>query len=852
MSDANSFPGNIFYNTQHSPIGAFASFTLGFKGPKGGLGLEMGKPADQNVFVGVEGSTPGTFACLPFFEQVEDEAVRFDIEHAGGSANARLTTVPDAAIRRELTPGRDTWRATPADAAPFSFTIHTPVCPAPDPTDPATPAEAMMLAYAPALAVEMEVDNRGASQPKRVIFGFQNNDAYRQMRMLVEGAAMRAGGGITGIACGDSVAIAARLFQEDAEASDDRLSRVAAAMEISTRDLPEGVSDTEHASPTGLPGGTAEAAGAALPAARPFWVASRTSPLSAAGGPVPVLEALPDAAEAEAEDEAHPSIPVFAAQGFSAEAVLSETLPFNRAFGIGSVGLLVATIPAGVRATVRYAVCFHRNGCATTGMASRYLYTGYFPTLESVAAYALTHFDALRNRGAAFDARVAAAGLSPQRAWMLAQAVHSYYGSSELLWVHDEAPVAGWGGGDPLGAAPYNGPGAPGAATPAHPIPFWIINEGEYRMMNTFDLTADQLFFELELNPWTVRNELFWFGRRYAYVDCLHFPGDTTKHRGGITFTHDMGVANHCAPPGRSVYEKAGLHGCFSHMSHEELVNWAMCALGYEHRVRGASAAAATAWLAAEMPMFEIVLESLVNRDHPDPAQRDGVMSLDSDRCAGGSEITTYDSLDVSLGQARNNLYLAVKCWGVYVGMQALFEREGRADHARTCADQARRCTATIAAAADEAQEGMLPAILHENVPSRIIPAIEGLITPWMLGMHDALSATGPYAALIAALRRHLRAVLKPGVCLFPGGAWKISSTSTNSWLSKIYLCQFIAERILAEVPAPQQQAADAAHAAWLLDDRNAYWAWSDQMLDGYARGSKYYPRGVTSILWMS
>ena len=43
---------------------------------------------------------------------------------------------------------------------------------------------------------------------------------------------------------------------------------------------------------------------------------------------------------------------------------------------------------------------------------------------------------------------------------------------------------------------------------------------------------------------------------------------------------------------------------------------------------------------------------------------------------------------------------------------------------------------------------------------------------------------------------------------------------------------------------------ADAAHHAWLLNPENVYWAWSDQMTSGKARGSKYYPRGVTSILW--
>src|SRR5262249_3831003 len=103
-------PGStIFYNTQHSPLGAFSSFTLGCKGPKGGLGLELGKPADQNVYIGVEGSEKGQFACLPFYEGVIDESARFDIESAGGESNIHLHHVPDAGISRALTPGTDTW-----------------------------------------------------------------------------------------------------------------------------------------------------------------------------------------------------------------------------------------------------------------------------------------------------------------------------------------------------------------------------------------------------------------------------------------------------------------------------------------------------------------------------------------------------------------------------------------------------------------------------------------------------------------------------------------------------------------------------------------------------------------------
>ena len=691
---------NIHFNTQHSPIGAFASFTLGAKGAKGGLGLELGKPADQNVFIGLADGE--NITCLPFFQETADDSARFDVEAGAVQKRVVPRSWPDKAIQREFSAGSDTWTA-----GDLTFSIHTPAMPAPEPGKSSD--KDLRLGYVPALTVELTLDNTRSKKDRLAIFGFQGNDPVRGMR-LVEGLEK-----ITGIACGDTLAIA---------------------------------SDS--------PG-------------------------------------------------------VHSALGFSVEDILEESDPFNHSFGIGGVGLLVCKAKAGKKQIFRFAVCFHRAGQATTGLNTRYHYTRYFSDLEAVAAYALENFASLKKRGDAFDKKLAKAKLGEARSFMLAQAVHSYYGSTQFLECEGK--------------------------------PLWAVNEGEYRMLNTLDLTIDQLFFEMEMNPWTVRNELDWFLQRYSYTDTVRFPGDATEHPGGITFTHDMGITNHFSPPQRSVYEKSGLHGCFSHMSHEELVNWLVCALVYVKQ------SGDTAWRKKNLPTFEKILTSLLNRDHPDPAQRDGVMSLDSSRCAGGSEITTYDSLDVSLGQARNNLYLAVKCWGSYVGLADLFSTIGDKKRAAIAHDQARRAAATISATADK--NGLLPAVLHENVESRIIPAIEGLVIPHALGLKKALSPDGEFAPLIAALRRHLRGVLKKGICLFPDGGWKISSTSNNSWLSKVYLCQFIASEILGEKPGKSGAVADQAHAAWLLDEKNNYWAWSDQIVSGEAKGSKYYPRGVTSILWL-
>lgn len=68
----------IFFNSQHSPVGAFASFTLEAKGAKGGPGLELGKPTDQNVFIGL--ADEKSITCLPFFQEAADDSMRFDVD----------------------------------------------------------------------------------------------------------------------------------------------------------------------------------------------------------------------------------------------------------------------------------------------------------------------------------------------------------------------------------------------------------------------------------------------------------------------------------------------------------------------------------------------------------------------------------------------------------------------------------------------------------------------------------------------------------------------------------------------------------------------------------------------------
>ncbi len=377
---------NQFFNAHHSPIGAFASFTLGFPGNGGGLDLELGRPPRQNVFIGLESAErEGIYDTLPFYQVVDDESKRYDIENPDPDPNKPRMLFPfdKEAIRREFRLSTDTWTA-----GDLTFTIYSPVQSVPDPQT-ASEAE-LKLALVPAVLAELTVDNTGGGRSRRAFFGYQGGDPYSSMRRLDDTC-----DGLRGVGQGRLTAIV----------SDD-----------------------------------------------------------------------PD---------------VQSAMHFSMENILTTALKENWTFGLGPVGSLVAEVPAGEKRTYRFAVCFHRSGLVTAGMDASYYYTRYFSNIEEVAAFALDNFDELVRRADESDRMVDETELSDDQKFMLAHATRSYYGCTQLLDAGGE--------------------------------PFWVVNEGEYRMMNTFDLTVDQLFFELKMNPWTVRNELDMFVKRYSYEDTVRF-----------------------------------------------------------------------------------------------------------------------------------------------------------------------------------------------------------------------------------------------------------------------------------------------------------------------------------------
>jgi xylan 1,4-beta-xylosidase len=476
---------------------------------------------------------------------------------------------------------------------------------------------------------------------------------------------------------------------------------------------------------------------------------------------------------------------------------------------------LVFRVPAGERRAFPLALGFYQAGPVCTGLVAEFLYTRYFDDLEDVLRHGLATHAARSAVAAARDAELAASTLDEDRRFLIAQSVHSYFGSTQLM-VHEGRPL-------------------------------WVVNEGEYRMMNTFDLTVDHLFFELAWHPWAVRDALDLFADRYSYTDTLHRPDGRTAP-GGISFTHDMGVMCHFTPPGRSSYECTDLAGCFSHMTMEQLVNWVLCAVTYAEQTGD------TAWLPRRQPTLDACAASLRQRDDPDPTQRDGVLKWDSDRCGPrGREITTYDSLDVSLGQAANNLYLAVKTLAAWHLLARAYRRLNRADAAAAAHAHAELLTATLNTKW-EPDTSCFPAVFEAGNRARLIPAVEGLVFLDYLDDPALRQPSPALTMLLARLESHLTAIFAPGVCLDPAtGGWKLSSTSTNTWFSKIALCRHVMARLFPRVLTPPVVAADRVHADWQRQPGCGKDALCDQIDSdtGVARGSKYYPRGVTAWLWL-
>lgn len=489
-------------------------------------------------------------------------------------------------------------------------------------------------------------------------------------------------------------------------------------------------------------------------------------------------------------------------------AIYEKDPPVN--FFLAGSGGVIFKVKKGEKKTVDIIMGFYRDWHGTIGTVNcDYYYKKFFTDILDVFDYGFNNAERYWRDAEAEDKKLESANLNEYRKFMTAHAIRSYNTSSMLL----------------------NNGGKPR----------YVVYEGTFMMMNTFDLSVDHVFYETRYMPWAVKNQLDVYIDEYSYYDGLRLPGESdSKYPGGISFTHDQGVFGHFMPQGNSSYEKAKIDGCFSYMTQEQLCNFILCAGVYTSHTNDMD------WLYKRRGIIEDCLISMENRDHFDPKQRDGIMSLESSKCGDTDEITTYDSLDPSLKQSRDNIYIAGKCFASYLLLEMMMSKLGKTDLAVRAKAQAQKCAASMVSHYDE-KLGYIPAILDGKCEIAIIPAIEGLIYPYACGIENA---DKEYSELYTTLTKHLKNILKKGVCLFDDNGWKLSSNNINSWISKIFLNQVVAENVLHmdfEIPAEDY---DAAHASWWCAGCKASPA-LDQIFEGKPCATGFhYPRAVTCELW--
>jgi len=496
--------------------------------------------------------------------------------------------------------------------------------------------------------------------------------------------------------------------------------------------------------------------------------------------------------------------------GFALEKCFGKDLLVRPPHLLGACTGFSVRVEAGQKLDLPLALGWHVAGLASAGISSRYAYLKHHTSLPAVLRTALDQEPERHRRSQEMDAELEHQESSPERRFLLSHAVRAYFACSELLR------------SEPTGELLY------------------VVNEGEYCMMNTLDLSIDQAFFEQAFFPWTTEQILEQFADRYAYRDRVNLLGATSCD-GGVSFTHDMGVRNVFSPAGTSSYEVSGKDRCFSFMTCEELCNWLL--LFCLHTRAGN---ARQDWAREHLALLKECQESLLLREHPDPSLRRGRFETDSSRCGLGAEITTYDSLDASLAHARGSVYLSLKAWACHVGLARLLANLGEIPASHLSETAALRFADAVASL-PEIFEGCLPANFEAS-QSTVLPAIEPLIYPWWWEDRDAVAETGRFSSLVHRLQRHAVAALRPGICLSPEGAWRLSSSSSMTWMSKTFLCQAVTEQVFGLSCDTQ---ADALHARWQREGMGI-WGFVDQIVDGHDVGSRLYPRGVTAWLWLT
>ena len=184
MTKRAPLPYYVGFNAQHSPMGAFMSFTCGNFGTRGGIGLQIGQPGDQEVFIGFKDgdrTSDATLKCLPFYTAAVNRASdAFLVEQAGPSEqNVKPDAVPfkESEFSRSYSWATDQWAGEG-----LTFSVYSPFGSIPDPA--VDNKDRMREGLLPAIIARLELDNTHGATTRTAMFAL--NHARPGSRTLPE------------------------------------------------------------------------------------------------------------------------------------------------------------------------------------------------------------------------------------------------------------------------------------------------------------------------------------------------------------------------------------------------------------------------------------------------------------------------------------------------------------------------------------------------------------------------------------------------------------------------------------------------------------------------------------------
>lgn len=472
-----------------------------------------------------------------------------------------------------------------------------------------------------------------------------------------------------------------------------------------------------------------------------------------------------------------------------------------------------ARVPAGEKRTLSVVWAVYSAEGSSGQIRTRYYYNRYFQNVSEAADKILKCADNIRQMSVETDRRLLDRVKDSEEIYyqLFCQAVRGYYASTQLL--EDEQ------GG-------------------VH----WNVSEGAYLWRNTMDLCADHLVWELMVNPWIVRSLMEDFLHHYSYYDRVYFQEKEGDYPGGISFCHDMGCFLHYTEAGRSAYERVNSdrNGFYFYMTTEELLNGIYCICGYVLKTQDVE------WLKEQNNLLTELMDSLENRDAPEETERNGILKGISCRSGScGLESTTFDSLDHSLQEASGNIYIFIKTWCALLLLKKCALITGDNNTAERAENMLQRCRRS-AVLYENSGIPWLKANAYRSISGAVAAAAEPLAVPCLVGAFVQEEEQG----LSELLYRHETACLKSGVCLDDiTGGLRLSSTSANTWPSKVTLTLFVLKRILG-ITVPESTERELL--AWAQVSA-ADCTISDQIRSdtGTAIGGHYYPRIVTAASWL-